>query len=78
MLEMRKRMDTAEGRVHRHGSDLLVHDMEIELHSRSSISRACAARRAAVTLGEQQRRFLPFCGQADRLRLCARVRADGR
>jgi len=31
MLEMRKRMDTAEGRVHRHGSDLLVHDMEIEL-----------------------------------------------
>lgn len=31
MLDMRKRMETAEGRIHRHGSDLLVHDMEIEL-----------------------------------------------
>lgn len=31
MLEMRKRVETAEIRVHRHGSDLLVHDMEIEL-----------------------------------------------
>jgi len=35
----------AEGRVHRHGSDLLVHDMEIELALRSSIS---AVRRQTV------------------------------
>lgn len=31
MLEVRKRMEAAEARVHRHGSDLLIHDMEMEL-----------------------------------------------
>lgn len=30
MEDVRKRLDTMGGRVHRHTNDLLIHDMEIE------------------------------------------------